>query len=53
MAQTFSQVFQAVSYRYILCLTGTLERLDMRHLLLDKYAPVCDKITLGEAEDNG
>lgn len=50
---TFVQVFQAVEYNYILCLTGTLERLDMRHVILEKYAPVCDRITIEEAEANG
>lgn len=52
-AETFIQVFQKVQYTYILCLTGTLERLDMRHLLIEKYAPVCDRITIEEAERNG
>ena len=47
------QVFQKVQYQFILCLTGTLERLDMRHLLIDRYAPVCDRITIEEAEKNG
>ena len=36
-----------------MCLTGTMERLDMRHLIIEKYAPVCDKITIEEAEQNG
>lgn len=52
-AQQFIQVFDKVEYKFILCLTGTLERLDMRHLLIEKYAPVCDRITLEEAEQNG
>lgn len=50
---TFVQVFQAVEYNYVLGLTGTLERLDMRHVILEKYAPVCDRITIEEAEANG
>ena len=53
LAQTLIKVFDRVQYSYILGLTGTLERLDMRHLLLDKYAPVCDRITLEEAEQEG
>lgn len=53
VSTTFVQVFQAVEYNYILCLTGTLERLDMRHVILEKYAPVCDRITIEEAEANG
>lgn len=52
-AETFSQVFQVVQYKFILCLTGTMERLDMRHLLIEKYAPICDRITIEEAEING
>ena len=52
-AETFVQVFKKVEYKFILCLTGTMERLDMRHLLIDKYAPVCDRITIEEAEING
>lgn len=52
-AETFIQVFDKVQYKFILCLTGTLERLDMRHLLIEKFAPVCDRITIEEAEANG
>lgn len=50
---TFLQIFKQVTYKFILCLTGTMERLDMRHILLEKYAPICDRITLEEAEANG
>lgn len=53
LAEQMIQVFQKVQYQFILCLTGTLERLDMRHLLIDRYAPVCDRITIEEAEENG
>lgn len=52
-ADTFQRVFQCVSYKFILCLTGTMERLDMRHLLIEKFAPICDRITIEEAERNG
>ena len=52
-AQQMIQIFDKVQYSYILCLTGTMERLDMRHLLLSKYAPICDRITLEEAEKEG
>lgn len=52
-ADTFQRVFQCVSYKFILCLTGTMERLDMRHLLIEKFAPICDRITIEEAEQNG
>ena len=47
------RIFERVSYKFILGLTGTMERLDMRHLLLEKYAPICDRITIEEAENNG
>ena len=52
-AETFSRIFERVQYKFILCLTGTMERLDMRHLLIEKFAPICDIITLEEAERNG
>lgn len=47
------RIFDCVTYNFILCLTGTLERLDGKEILLQQYAPVCDKITLKEAEENG
>lgn len=49
----FSKVFQQVNYKNILCLTGTLERLDGREQLIKKYAPVCDTMSIEEAEKNG
>lgn len=48
----FSKIFDVVTYRYILCLTATIERLDGKHVLLEKYAPVVDKITVHEAQVN-
>lgn len=53
VSQTFVEIFNRVTYKYILCLTGTMERLDMRHLILEKFAPICDRITIEEAEQNG
>lgn len=53
VAQSFSKVFECVKYKLILCLTGTLERLDGKEEILKKYAPVCDKITMDEAVKNG
>ena len=41
--------FYSVKYKYILGLTGTLERLDGRHKLLEKYCPVVDRVTVEEA----
>ncbi len=52
-SDTFQRVFQCVNYKFILCLTGTMERLDMRHLLIEKFAPICDRVTIEEAEQNG
>lgn len=47
------KVFECVNYKNILCLTGTLERLDGKEELIKFYAPVCDRITIEEAESNG
>lgn len=52
-ADTFSKVFEKVSYNNILGLTATFERLDGKQILISKYAPVCDTITIEEAERNG
>ena len=51
-AETFSKVFTKVKYRAILGLTATLERLDERHTIIEKYCPICDTITLAEAMAN-
>lgn len=48
-----SRVFKCVHYKNILCLTGTLERLDGKEEIIEHYAPVCDRITIQEAEENG
>ncbi len=52
-AEQMVRVFQRVKYSFILCLTGTMERLDMRHILIEKFAPICDRVTIEEAEQNG
>jgi superfamily II DNA or RNA helicase len=52
VADTFSNVFRTIRYKLLLCLTGTLDRLDGKQVLLNKYAPVCDTITLQEAIDS-
>jgi superfamily II DNA or RNA helicase len=49
----FSKVFNNVKYKYILGLTATLERLDGKHELIEKYCPEIDKITTSEAVANG
>ena len=41
------------TYKFILGLTATFERLDGRHEILAKYAPVCDTITMEDALFNG
>jgi superfamily II DNA or RNA helicase len=53
VSEIFKKIFEVVSYKMILCLTGTLERLDGKEILIKKYAPVCDTITLEEASKNG
>lgn len=52
-AETFSQVFDKVKYKLILALTATLERLDGKHILIEKHCPVIDEITLEVAKLNG
>lgn len=52
-ADTFSEVFKTIKYKYILGLTATFERLDGKHELLQKYCPVIDEISLAEAQFQG
>lgn len=51
-SDTFQRVFDVVEYKMILCLTATLERLDGKEIIIKKYAPVYDTVTLQEAEAN-
>ena len=53
VADQLSQVFECVKYNLILGLTATIERLDGKEILLKKYCPVCDSVTLVEAQVNG
>lgn len=54
MASTlFSTVYEKVKYKLVLALTATLERLDGKEEIIKKYAPVCDIITIDEAEKKG
>lgn len=48
-SEIIANVFEVVHYKLILGLTATFERLDGRHEILAKYAPVCDTITIEEA----
>lgn len=52
-SDTFKKIFECVDYKNILGLTGTFERLDGKEQYITKYAPVCDTITIEEAEKNG
>lgn len=52
-ADTFSKVFEKVSYNNILGLTATFERLDGKEVFIQRYAPVCDEIPIETAEENG
>ena len=52
-AEEFSKVFKQVKYRIILGLTATIERLDGKHLLIQKYCPVVDDIPTLECLVNG
>jgi len=49
-----ANIFQNCFPKFILGLTATYERLDgLEKFVLDKYAPVCDTVTMMEAEENG
>lgn len=48
-APTFEKIFETVSYRIILGLTATFERLDGKHEIINSYCPVVDEITTKEA----
>lgn len=52
-AETFKKVFEKVRYSMILGLTATIERLDGKHVLINKFCPVFDRITLAEAQLKG
>jgi RNA polymerase primary sigma factor len=49
----FSKIFKCVKYKLILGLTATFERLDGKHILMEKYCPIVDQITFEEAVKNG
>lgn len=52
-SDSFSKLFDVIYYKMILCLTGTLERLDGKEELIKTHAPVCDAVTRDEAIENG
>lgn len=51
-SDSFSKLFDVIYYKMILCLTGTLERLDGKEELIKTHAPVCDAVTRDEAIEN-
>lgn len=52
-AKTFSNVFKCITYKLLLCLTGTFERLDGKEQLIKQYAPICDEIPIKMCIENG
>lgn len=51
-AESFIAIFRQVTYKIILGLTATLERLDGKDVLLRKYAPVIASVGISEALKN-
>jgi len=51
-ANLFIEIFTNRDPSIVLGLSATFDRLDERHLLLNKYCPVCDVITIQEAIAN-
>jgi len=49
----FRTIFDKVKYQYILCLTGTMDRLDGKEVYIKQFCPVVDVITVEEAVENG
>lgn len=47
-ASTFSLIFESISYKWILGLTATFERVDGKHSILQKYAPKIDSVSIQE-----
>lgn len=52
-ADTLQYVFNKVKYKLILGLTATLERLDGRHTIIEKYCPVVDSVSIELAKASG
>lgn len=52
-SKQISAILENTKFKLILGLTATFERLDGRHEILAKYAPVCDTVTLQDALLNG
>ena len=52
-AEEFSKVFKCVSYKLILGLTATFDRLDGKQALIAEYCPIVNVVTLLECQVNG
>ncbi len=48
----FSTIFNKVKYKLILGLTATFERLDGKHIIMQKYCPIVDSISILECQVN-
>lgn len=49
----FSAIFDKVKYKLILGLTATFERLDGKHIIMQKYCPIVDSVSILECQANG
>ncbi len=49
----FGEIFNNVKYIYLLGLTATMERKDKKHKIIQKYAPVIDRMEMLEALKEG
>lgn len=52
-ADSFYKVFEKVKYKLVFGLTGTLDRLDGKEVLIKDKCPIIDKITMEEAIEYG
>ena len=49
----FSKIFDCVKYKLILGLTATFERLDGKHIIMQKYCPIVNVVSFAECLANG
>lgn len=50
---SFVRIFERIKYKWLLCLTATVKRLDGHHKYLESKAPIVDTITMEDARENG
>jgi superfamily II DNA or RNA helicase len=50
---SFSNLWNLVEYKSILCLTATVQRLDSLHEIIVKHSPIVDTVTIEDASTNG